>query len=149
MTGRLDDLHRQLVGLADGLAGLQAAAGQRDAEALAVMAAAAAAVELRRAAELGGDDDQRLVEQLASLRDRATSAARALSSSWISSVLLVDAFVVDVPAGAVEEVQVVRDLDEPHARLDQPAGEQAALAELAAVALRRLGRLFGRAGRCA
>ena len=37
-----------------------------------------------------------------------------------------DAVVVNVPAGAVEEVQVVRNFDEPHARLDQPPGEQAA-----------------------
>ena len=42
----------------------EAAAGQGDAEALAVMAAAAAGVELRRPAELAGDDDQRFVEQL-------------------------------------------------------------------------------------
>ena len=43
------------------------------------------------------------------------------------------ALVVGVPAGPVEEVQVVRDLDEPDAPLNQTPGQQAALAELAAV----------------
>ena len=64
-------------------------------------------------------------------------------------VLLQDAVVVNVPAGAVEEVEVVRDLDEPHARLDQPPGEQAALAELAAVGVAQAARLLGRARKSA
>src|SRR5436190_12759489 len=40
---------------------------------------------------------------------------------------------MDIPAGAVEEVEVVGDFDETDAALDEPAGEEAALAELAAV----------------
>src|SRR5690606_14989224 len=56
-------------------------------------------------------------------------------------MLLEDARVVHVPAGAVEEVEVVRNLDEPHATLDQPPRQQAALAELAAVAVPQVGRL--------
>jgi len=48
-------------------------------------------------------------------------------------VLLELALIVGVPAGAVEEVEVMSDLDEPAAGLDQAAGQQAALAELAAV----------------
>ena len=51
------------------------------------------------------------------------------------------ALVVGVPAGPVEEVQVVRDLNEPDAPLDQPTGQQAALAELAPVRGPDVGRL--------
>ena len=40
-----------------------------------------------------------------------------------------------VPAGAVDEAEVVRDLDKPHAPLDEPSREQEPLAEFAAVAL--------------
>src|SRR3954452_10066233 len=57
-------------------------------------------------------------------------------------VLLEDPAVVDVPAGAVEEIQVVRDLDDPDAPLDQPARQQAALAELAAVEEAEVGRFL-------
>ena len=53
-------------------------------------------------------------------------------------MLLQDAVVVNVPAGAVEEVQIVRNLDEPNARFDQPPREQAPLAEFAAVSVAQL-----------
>ena len=50
-------------------------------------------------------------------------------------VLLQNAGIVHVPASAVQKVEVVRDFDEPHASLDQSPRKQAALAELAAVAV--------------
>ena len=117
-----DDLHRQVVGLADRLAGLQAAAGQRAPKSTCRDGRG----RRRRRTAAGrpnsrGDDDQRLVEQL--LRFQVEDQRRqGLVELLDQRVLLQDAVVVDVPAGAVEEVEVVRDLDEPHARLDQPAG---------------------------
>src|SRR5687767_11702111 len=42
--------------------------------------------------------------------------------------------VVGVPAGAVDEIQIVRNLDEAHARLNETAREEAALAKFSAVA---------------
>ena len=58
------DLHPQVVGGADRLARAEAAAGERHAEALRVVAPPTAAVELGRPAELRGHHDERLVEQL-------------------------------------------------------------------------------------
>ena len=78
------------------------------------MAAAAAGVELRRPAELGGHDDQRLVEQLV-LFQVDDQRRQRLVELLDQLVLLELAFVVRVPAGAVDEVQVGRHLDEPHA----------------------------------
>ena len=119
-------------------AGAQAAAGEHGAEGGGLVAAAAAGVELGGAAELGGDHDQGRVEPADALQvvDQGREGVVELGDQL---VLLELALVVGVPAGAVEEVQVVRDLDEPDARLDQPPGQQAALAELAAVR-RRGGR---------
>jgi len=48
-------------------------------------------------------------------------------------MLVVDAVIMHVPAGTVDEVQVVRDFDEADAALDETSGKQAALAEFAAV----------------
>jgi len=49
---------------------------------------------------------------------------------------------VHIPAGAVDEVQVVRDFDEADAALDQATGEQAALAEFTSVGSAHGGRLL-------
>ena len=108
-------------------------------KARALMAASAAAVEFRRPAEFGGDDDQRLIQQplLFQIRDQRRDGGVQLLDQL---VLLEDALVVDIPAGAVEEVQVVRHFDESHAALDQSAAQQAALAELAAVSVSQVGR---------
>src|SRR4029453_10616968 len=57
-------------------------------------------------------------------------------------VLPQNAFVVHIPAGAVEEVQIVRNLDEPHARFHQPPREQAPLPELAAIRISQTARLL-------
>ena len=144
--GPVDDRPGQVVGGADDPAGAEAAAGQQGAEGGGLVAPAAAGVELGGAAELGGDDDQRRVEPADPLQvvEQGGEGAVELGDQL---VLLELALVVGVPAGAVEEVEVVRDLDEPDARLDQPAGQQAALAELAAVRLRDATTARGRAGR--
>ena len=63
----LDGVVAELVGLAVGDAGLDAAAGQPDGKALDVMVAAVALVH-RRAAELAAPDHQRVVQQAALLQ---------------------------------------------------------------------------------
>jgi len=98
------------------------------------MAAAASGVELRGAAELGGDHDEGRVEHAVAfevLEERGEGLIEVLDQE----VLVPLAVVVGVPAAAVEEVQIVGDLDEADAGLDEAAGEEAALAELAAVGL--------------
>ena len=98
-----------------------------------------AGVEFGGAAELGGDDDQGRVETADTLQvvEQGRESAVELGDQLVLPEL---ALVVGVPAGAVEEVEVVRDLDEPDARLDQPPGQQAALAKLAAVSRAAGGR---------
>ncbi len=49
-------------------------------------------------------------------------------------------FVVSVPAGSVDKIQVVRAFDKPHASFDQASGKQTTLAELATVASAQVGR---------
>lgn len=129
-----DDLFRDVIGLAPRAAMAQAASGEHAAEGAALMTATTAAVELGRTTELGGDDDERLVEQTPGFKigDECGDGAVEFLDQL---VLFQDALIVRVPAGAVEEVQVVRDFDEAHALLDQSAAEQTTLPELAAVAL--------------
>ena len=105
------------------------------------MAAAALGVEPSRTSELGADDDERLVEHLGALEvfDQAGEGVIELADEHM---LVVDALVMHVPAGAVDEVEVVRDFDEAHAALDEPSGEQAALPEFAAVGGAHGGRLL-------
>src|SRR4051794_32966798 len=96
------------------------------------MAASAAAVELRRPPEFRADNDERLVQHPALLQvDNECGECGIEIPDEL--VLLQDARVVRVPARAVGEVQIVRDLDEADSFLHQPAGEQTPLAELAAV----------------
>ena len=51
------------------------------------------------------------------------------------------AVIMSVPTGPVDEIQIVRDFDEPHATLDQPPRQKTPLAELAAVGFSELIRL--------
>ena len=53
-----------------------------------------------------------------------------------------NAFIVYVPARAVEKVQVVRDFDESNARLNQPPGQKASLPELTAVSIAQARRFL-------
>src|SRR4051812_5519899 len=106
------------------------------------MAASAAAVELRRPPEFRADDDERLIEHppLLQIDDERGECGIEIPDQL---VLLENARVVSVPAGAVGEVQIVRDLDEADAFLHQPAGEQTPLAELAAVPFAQAGFFLG------
>ena len=113
----LDGVVAELVGRAVGDAALDAAAGQPDREALDVVVAAVA-LGHRRAAELAAPDDQRVVEHAALLQvlDQRRRAAWSTSLA-VPAMSLLDVAVV-VPVAVVE-------LDEPHAALGQPAGQQA------------------------
>ena len=48
-------------------------------------------------------------------------------------MLILLTFVMSIPAGAVDEIEIVRYLDKPHAGLDKTSRQQTALAELTAV----------------
>ena len=99
-------------------------------------------VDLRRAAELAHPDDQRRIEQAAGSQvfhqggpGRVEDVAQALDG--------VEVLLVRVPADAVVVHTAQGDLDERHAALDQPAGQQAALAEqVAAIGIAHAVRLL-------
>src|SRR5581483_12227119 len=100
----------------------------------ALVAAAAAGVELGGPAELRRQHDERAVEEVAAfqVKDQGRQGGVQFLDQKVLALL---ALVVGVPAGAVEEVEIVRHFNEADAGLGQAAGEQAALAELAAIAL--------------
>ena len=121
-TGRFVDVVAAVAGGADDLAAADAAAGQGHAERPRIVVAAGVGVDARRAAELAHPDHQRPVEQAAFLQVAAPgprSPGRPARSGACTRSKL--SWCVSQPF----EV----DLDERDARLDQPAGQQAALAE--------------------
>src|SRR5579859_7649031 len=63
-NGPFDDGLGKFISLADDASGSQSAAGQHCAECLGMVAAPAAAVELRRTSELGGNHNQRSLQHL-------------------------------------------------------------------------------------
>src|SRR3954451_10918222 len=104
------------------------------------MATTAAGVELRWPTELAGDDDQCLVEQpfLFQIDDeRGQRLVELLDQRMLPN----NAIIVHVPTGAVEKIEIVRDLDKPDPRLRKSPREQAPLTELAAVGLTQAVRL--------
>ena len=104
-------------------------------EAQAVVIAALGAFRRRRPAELAAPDDQRVVEQAARLQVRQQRRDRPVA--LLGVVAVVGDVAVIVPRLAVAVV----DLHHAHAALDQPAGDQAGVGELAvAVLLARRGR---------
>src|SRR5690606_578077 len=52
---------------------------------------------------------------------------------------LFDPFVVNVPARSVQEVEVMRDLNEPDSAFDQSAGQQTSLPELSPILISQIG----------
>ena len=125
----LDGAVADLVGRAVGHAALDAAAGQPDREALAVVVAAGLGVELALA------DGSRPISPpqwtiVVSSSPRCFRSFTSAAAGWsvrrqIAGRSCADGVVV-VPRLAAEE-----ELHEPHAALDQPAGDQAARAVLA------------------
>ena len=113
-----------------------AAAGEPDRHGLVVVIAAVAALRHRRAAELAGPDDERVVEHAALLQIGDERHAGAVDLLRLEG----DAFL----HAAVMIPVLVIELDEAHAALGQATREQAirgegTVARLAAVKLERLG----------
>ena len=132
VVGRDDVLGRavaDLVGGAEGHAALDPAAGQPDREALAVVVAAGGRVEVpladRQPADLAAPVNERRVEQAALLEVLHQRRGRLVGPPADGGQARADAG-VSVPRLAAEE-----ELDEPHAALHQPPGDQAARAVLA------------------
>ncbi len=131
----------QLVRFADDPAALDRAAAHQDRPDAGVVVAAAGRVDLRRAAELAQRHHHRVRQQAAvaaGLRaGRVYAWSKFGATSFDISVMSVNGLrAVDVPGDLVEDRLEHVDGDEAHAALDQPAGQQAALAEArAAVAV--------------
>ena len=118
---------------ADDAAALHAAAGEVHRPALRPVVAAAGRVDPRRAAELGQVADQRVVQHAALVEvfdQRAVGLVVHRGDDVLHALDRRERLrAVDVPGDLVEHGEERVDRDEPHAGLDQPPGEQAALAE--------------------
>ena len=118
----------ELVGGAEGEAGLDAAAGQPDGEAVGVVVAAGAVLlGVGGAAELAAPPDERVLEQAAPLQVGEQAGDRPVDGAGVVGVL--GQVRVLVP-GRVGGVVAVGHLDEPDARLAEPPGQQALPAEV-------------------
>ena len=127
-----DDLFAQLVGDAPGSAMFEPASGQDHAETTALMSASTTTVEGSGATEFGADDYQRFVEHL--LVFQIGDQGRQGDVEFFDEKMLVQlTFVVSVPSGAVDKIEVVGNFDETHPALHQSPGEQTTLSELASV----------------
>ena len=123
----LDGLVAELVGRAVDVAALEAAAGQPHAEAVGVVVAADVLLVLddRQPAHLAAPVDQVVSSSPRCFRSRTRAAEGRSTLRHIVGQRL------DDPAVVVPVLVAGADLDEPHAALDQPAGDQAAGAVLA------------------
>ena len=131
VTGIVDDELAELVGGADDLAGLDAAAAHAGHAGRRPVIAAGRRVDLRRPAEVAEPHDQRVVQQPAVVQVFQQGRVAAIEHRQLALLQALEVVLVRVPAA-------VGDGDELHARLDQPPGQQARLAERAsAVALAR------------
>ena len=106
---------------ADDLAPLDAAAGQGDVEDAGEVVAAGVRVDLRGPAEFAHPDDQGLLEHPLGLQVGDERGEPRVDAAGVLADLL-GALLVGIPA-------VRANLDERHPRLDEAAGEQAAVAE--------------------
>ena len=139
-----DGAQAELVGGADDLAALDAAAGHPDREAVGVVVAAfgaaGAAVGDGTAAEFAAPDHQRGVEQAAGFEVGQQAGDAFVGLRGAGEVVLV-AGDVAVPIVGIHAV-AVPDLDETNAALDQAARQQAAAAEIGRGRHRRGRRAF-------
>jgi len=139
--GILDDVFRELVSDTVGTAVVEPATGERETEGGALMAATALAIELGGAAELGAERDEGFVEKTLFLQIDDERRER-LIQILDENMLFFLTFVVGIPSGAVDEVEVVGNLDETDACLNEASCEKAALAELGAVGLTEFAGFF-------
>ena len=124
----LDGVEAELVGRAVDDAPLDAAAGHPDREAVVVVVAAVGALRAGSAAELGGPDDDRVVEQAAALEVDQQAGDRLVDLGAEARVVGAEAGVSVPRAGGAVAVE---DLDEADAAFGEPAGREHLLAERA------------------
>ena len=123
------------VGGADGLAHLQAAAGQHHRQGARPVVAAGVLVDPRRPAELAPDQHQGVLQHAPAVHVLHQAGPGHVELGQLLFLEDLEVVGVRVPAAGV-------DGDEGHARLDQPARQQHALAEVgAAVQVAELGVL--------
>ena len=95
-------------------------------EAVGIVVAAVGALGHRRAAELAAPDDQRGVQQAAGFQVREQGRDRLVDGPGVVLVAVLQVAVL-VPAVAAD--RRTEQLDEAHAALDQPPGDQALAGE--------------------
>ena len=120
---------------------IETASGEDEGEGGALVTATAPSIKASRASELGADGDEGFVEELL-LLEIANQCGDGGVQLLNEEVLIGVAFVVDVPTGAVHEVEVVGDLDEAHACLNEAPGKKASLAEFVAIFIAQAVGLF-------
>ena len=125
--------HARGVGRAVGVAALEAAAGEHAGHRAGPVVAAGVLVDLRRAAELAGADDDRAVQHAAVVEVLDQGRQRLIEVRQQAGLQGVEVLAVRVPAADA-------DGDEADAGLDQPASRERALAERV--------RAVARRGRC-
>src|SRR5436309_1918769 len=122
---------------ADRLAALQARAREEDTARIRPVVPPGELIDLRRPAELAHPDDQRRVQQAALMEVLQQRGIAIVQGTEQMLPELLEVVGMSIPATHGHG-------DEPHARLDQPPGQQAALAKgSAAVPVPRLVRLLG------
>ena len=135
--GVFEDVLTQFVRDTVGALMFQPATGKQQAEATALMSAPAATVIRGGTSEFGADCDQRLIKDALLLKVDDQSRKSDVEF-FDEQVLILLAFVVSVPARAVDEVQVVGDFNETNTGLDKTPGEQATLSKFATVSMTQI-----------
>src|SRR5207244_1045171 len=113
----LDGVEADLVGGAVDDPALEAATGEPDREAVDVMVAPVRSLRAGGAAELRGEDDDRLLQQAAALQVAEQAGDRFVHLTAVLRVVGLQATVGVPDAGAAG---AVLDLDEADAALDEP-----------------------------
>ena len=117
-------MQAELIGGADHLPALHAASRHPDGKACRVVVATVALLAHRRAAKLSAPDNERFIEQASLLEVGEQARDRFVHRAAEPGMVFFDAGVrIPLAAGAAEE------LNEPHAPLDQPAGQEAVAAK--------------------
>ncbi len=130
----VDGLLAAAVGGADDVPALDASAGEQGRVARVPVVAARAVVDLGRPAELAHGNDQGRLQQATVVKVVEQGRERPVEHPAVAVLHDLEVAVVHVPAAVARvlgalDVRAPVDLDEGDSRLDQPAGDQAALAE--------------------
>ncbi len=128
----LDGVESDLVGRSVHDSPFQPSAGHPDREAEDVMISSVRTLRTGGAAELGGEHDQRLVEQAAAVEILQQSADRLIHGQGVFGMVLLES-AVRVPSSGT--TGSVLDLDEPDAPFDEPPRGQQLHPKIATVRL--------------